>query len=116
MDAQRRSVPALAWMAARKRFHPTPVGRLQRDRAALSVGHRLPYASDPGGVVVRVKARLDHLRRVQISERARAALHSPVLARLGGFSGVAREQAAASRLFRKLRDRYARASGFLPGS
>ena len=39
-------------------------------------------ASDPGGVVVRLEARLDHLWRIQISERARAALHSPVFARL----------------------------------
>src|SRR5215471_12330892 len=98
MDAQRRSPSALAWLAARKRFHHTPVERLQRDRAALSFGHRLAYASDSGGVVVRVEARLDHLRRVQVSERARAALHSPVRARLGGFSGMARKQAAASRL------------------
>src|SRR5882672_4660205 len=99
MDARRRSASALAWLATRKWFHHAPVGRLQRDRAALPVGRRLAGASDSGGVVVRLEARLDHLRRVQVSERARAALHSPVLARLDGFSGMARKQAAGSRLF-----------------
>src|SRR5262245_60281387 len=99
MDAKRRSASALAWLAARKRFHHTPVCRLQRDRAALPAGHRLADASDPGGVMVRVEPQLDHLRRVQVSERPGAALHSPVLARLGGFSWLARKQAAAGRLF-----------------
>src|SRR5215213_7085795 len=98
MDAQWRSVSALAWLAPGVGLDQTPLGSLLRVGDSLYSRDWLTDAPNTAGLVVCVEARLDHLRRAPLSGKSRPAFRPSIFARLDRFSRAARTARREGRL------------------
>src|SRR5262245_37557261 len=112
MDAERGSSLVVARMEAGDRLLEQPLGQLQRAHDSESACDRFPNALDSRGLVVRVEARVDDIRGLQVRDW-RSAVHSSVLARMGRLSTTARGPAAERGLPQEFGERYACSSRVL---